>query len=315
LKQFKAQGFGKPSIRAMFYRLYGRGLIPNIGTAYNQFDSKMVKARESGEIPMDAFVDNTRRVIKDFRDISVDYKKLIDLRIEDVEDTIFDYNEYTAKWKDQPHYVEVWYEKQAMSDIFRSVLTPYRYDVRLVAIKGNDSLSNLWQSVLRLALAMREHKVKQVHILYFGDFDPSGSDMDRDLKERMTRYFLKLGIDFQHEIDRGRLDFHRVAITKEQIKKYDLPWKPDDETAMKMLKKDRRTARFLEEHKELMSTELDTLPAVIPDVFKKMVKDEIEKYFDKKIDKNLMKKHTQDDVVEYLKESIEDLARRWSSSD
>jgi len=45
---------------------------------------------------------------------------------------------------------------------------------------------------------------RRIHILYFGDFDPSGEDMDRHLKDALSYFF---------ERDHYLIDFERVAVT------------------------------------------------------------------------------------------------------
>jgi hypothetical protein len=55
---------------------------------------------------------------------------------------------------------------------------------------------------------------KEIHILYFGDFDPSGDDMDYHLNNAL-RFFGLEDIDFQ-----------RIAVTEEQIEEFHLPPMP-----------------------------------------------------------------------------------------
>jgi hypothetical protein len=59
-----------------------------------------------------------------------------------------------------------------------------------------------------------KHPDKRIHILYFGDFDPSGEDMDRHLVDALSYFF---------DLDRYLVDFERIAVTEDQIDEYDLP--------------------------------------------------------------------------------------------
>ncbi|MGC1931603.1 MAG: hypothetical protein WA667_21740 [Candidatus Nitrosopolaris sp.] len=52
---------------------------------------------------------------------------------------------------------------------------------------------------------------KEIHILYFGDFDPSGDDMDNHLDSALCYFGL------------GDIDLQRIAVTEEQIKEFNLP--------------------------------------------------------------------------------------------
>jgi hypothetical protein len=81
-----------------------------------------------------------------------------------------------------------------------------------------------------------------VTVLYFGDFDPSGEDMVRSLRDRLAWF------DCRPEII-------KCALTMRDIKRYNLP--PD------LAKKtDTRSAQFIRKHGDV-SVELDALPADI----------------------------------------------------
>lgn len=54
---------------------------------------------------------------------------------------------------------------------------------------------------------------KEIHILYFGDFDPSGNDMDSAL------CYISL----------GDIDLQRVAVIEERIKQSNLPVVPENQ--------------------------------------------------------------------------------------
>lgn len=73
-------------------------------------------------------------------------------------------------------------------------------------------------------------------LLYGGDFDPSGEDIDRDFIERT---------DCWDEVV-------RVALTAEQVRDYRLPVNPGKVT-------DSRAAGFIERHGQLVQVELDAL--------------------------------------------------------
>lgn len=79
-------------------------------------------------------------------------------------------------WEDQPSYVEVWLEKDALSGIFSDITE--EYGVTLVVGRGYNSWSAYKKAVDRF-IKMN----KPVSILYFGDFDPSGEDIVRALKD------------------------------------------------------------------------------------------------------------------------------------
>jgi hypothetical protein len=111
------------------------------------------------------------------------------------------------RWYKQPHYVEVWIEKQALASTFESFLNGR--DVRIVINKGFASWTFIHQNAQRLTQIVKEDPDRQIHILYFGDFDPSGEDMDRHLNEALIQFNLW-----------GIVEFERVAVTKEQIDEF-----------------------------------------------------------------------------------------------
>ncbi len=91
-------------------------------------------------------------------------------------------------------------------------------------------------------------------LIYAGDFDPSGTDIDRDFVDRSQCF---------HRV-------HRVALNPKQIKKYDLQ-------PMAGKASDTRAAGFVEKHGELIQVELDALP---PDVLEKLYWDVVKQYLD-----------------------------------
>ena len=115
------------------------------------------------------------------------------------------------KWKDQPNHVEVMVEKRALEGI----LIPACRDlgVNFTANKGYSSLSFMYRKGKELAEISSSGKL--VYILYFGDHDPSGLDMDRDIEERLSLFS---DITIQ--------DVSRLALTMPQIKKFKPPEDP-----------------------------------------------------------------------------------------
>jgi len=94
-------------------------------------------------------------------------------------------------------------------------------------------------------------------VLYFGDFDPSGIDIERDLSARLGRY------------KAGEFIVHRVALTKDQIVKYSLP-------PMPVKRSDARANNFVASYGDV-SVELD---AIDPNTLKLMVAQSIASYID-----------------------------------
>jgi len=96
-------------------------------------------------------------------------------------------------------------------------------------------------------------------ILYLGDHDPSGLDMDRDIHDRLEIY--------------GITDFEviRIGLTKEQIDTYKPPPNPAKFS-------DPRATDYVEKHGHV-SWEVDALP---PQVLDKIVRESIERHMNMK---------------------------------
>ena len=91
-------------------------------------------------------------------------------------------------------------------------------------------------------------------LLYAGDHDPSGEDIDRDFIART---------DCWDEV-------RRVALTAAQVTEYDLPPQPGKET-------DSRAHAFIQRHGRLVQVELDALP---PEILQSLYTDAIALFWD-----------------------------------
>lgn len=60
---------------------------------------------------------------------------------------------------------------------------------------------------------------QDVHILHFGDHDPSGIDMSRDLKDRFNIFLSPTGND-------GNFIFERCALNMDQVEELNPPENP-----------------------------------------------------------------------------------------
>ena len=81
--------------------------------------------------------------------------------------------------------IEVWNEKDDISGILKKVTLPY--SIPLVINKGYNSSTAMYNAYSRFSDAIQNGR--RVCILYFGDHDPSGLDMVRDIRERLMFMF------------------------------------------------------------------------------------------------------------------------------
>ncbi len=299
LKIYNKQGY-KPTVRTIFYRLHSKGLISNTTSSYSSLDRATVHAREDDILPMDCFADNSRHVIGDFNEIFYEPNEFIDRYLNHIKIIPEEYPNTIPLWYNQSEYVEVWTEKDAMVGTFQSILKGK--DVKIVPNRGFTSWAFLYECMK--ILKKWKDKGKNIHVLYYGDFDPSGDNMFDELKSRIS----KLGLESDINLRLDEIDFQRVAVTLEQIKKYNLPVKLDKSTEEKR-NRDSRTTGFVEKYERLYAVELDALPALIPDIFRKLVIQSVEKFYDKNIYTQIISNNSTDEINKLLKNRINQLSK------
>ncbi len=129
-----------------------------------------------------------------------------------------------------------------------------KYYIRTFPTRGYPSFSY----VRRMASYIRNRlKGKPTVVLYFGDLDPSGVDIERDLSERLQKY------------GAGDFKVRRIALTRDQILQYSLP-------PMPVKKSDARTPSFVANFGE-ETVELDALD---PNMLKLLVHRSVEEHID-----------------------------------
>ncbi len=223
------------TVRQVYYQLVARQLITNKRSQYQAVSKALVAARQEGLISWDWIEDRLRRprgvaMWSDLNDFASGAASSFRLDV----------------WEEQPLYLECWLEKDALSGIFEDVLRTY--GVTLNVGRGYDGWDSIHNASKRLSAGDT--------VLYFGDFDPSGEDMARSLRDRMAFF------DCRPEII-------KCALTPEDIERYALP--PDFAKTT-----DSRCAAFVAKHGDV-SVELDALPG---DVLKDRLVHEVEKRMD-----------------------------------
>ncbi len=176
VKEYSRQGYVL-TLRQLHYQLVTRNWIVNHDTAYKKLGSILDDCRYAGVIDWNAIEDRGRR-------------PYIPYSADDLADGLDDLrNQYRINRQEgQNTYVELWTEKDALSGILRR--STEKYHIQLVVNKGYTSSSAIYNAYERIVDKIKSGK--QVKILYFGDHDPSGLDMVRDIKDRLT-FFLTRG--------------------------------------------------------------------------------------------------------------------------
>lgn len=114
-----------------------------------------------------------------------------------------------GRWFKQPEVVEVWDEKNDLLESFYKLLEGKGIKTR--ANKGFSSFEFLYRCTEEIKPLVERFGRDHIHILYCGDWDPSGSTMEDYIKRRLKQ----LGLE--------GLDIKRIVVTPEQIDKYNLP--------------------------------------------------------------------------------------------
>lgn len=114
-------------------------------------------------------------------------------------------------WEQAEHYVEVWCESRSIAGTIQD--TCRELAVSLYPAGGFTSLTLAYEAA---HFINDEAEGRPVEIIYIGDYDAAGMLIDRSI-ERELRQHLDSGI---------LLNFHRIAITREQVERLDLPTKP-----------------------------------------------------------------------------------------
>ena len=201
LEDFEQQGYIL-TLRQLYYQLVSRGVIPNTVASYGRIGNVVNRGRLAGLIDWDMIEDRMR--IPQSRTHWSSPREIIEAAASSY---------YRARWDDQDYYIEVWCEKDAVSNIIQPVCR--RWDVTFMANRGYSSQSAMYAASRRLESAYSNGK--SLEVVYLGDHDPSGIDMTRDITDR-------LGIFLN---DGEPVSFvHRLALNMDQVKRYRPPENP-----------------------------------------------------------------------------------------
>lgn len=204
IADFQSQGYTL-TLRQLYYQFITINYFSNSERSYNRLGETISNARLAGLVSWDAIEDKTRFVRgKDHWN---------------GEDGHFDFMRDSKKWfnidmwENQPNYVEVWIEKDALLGVIERPC--WELDVPYMSCRGYMSQSEEWAAANRFSEAADSGR--NPVLIYLGDHDPSGIDMSRDHNDRLTMFLEHLGVD---------VDVRRVALNMDQVQKYKPPENP-----------------------------------------------------------------------------------------
>jgi hypothetical protein len=181
------------TVRNIYYRAVVAGLVPKTQAGYARVQRDLAEMRKSGELPYSWIVDNTRLI-----------------RAPEVFSSVEDALARTARfyrrdlWEYAEHQVEVWTESDSVAGVVANVTEDFA--VPLLAVKGFSSMSFTYAAARKM-----NHDGRPVKIIYVGDHDPSGLEIEASLRRHLEEH-----LEVPYEIA-------RVGVTWAQVERLDLP--------------------------------------------------------------------------------------------
>jgi hypothetical protein len=195
IDNYSAQGLTL-TLRQLYYRLVASDTIPNNFRSYKNLQRIVNDARLAGLIDWHAIEDRTRNL--DSPSSWEGPEAVIDAAA---------WSYRRNLWKDQPYYVEVWVEKDALLGVIQKACREHR--LPFFSCRGYTSQSEVWSAAMRLGAKDRECVV-----LHLGDHDPSGVDMTRDIQDRFRLF------------GATNTEVRRLALNMDQIRELNPPPNP-----------------------------------------------------------------------------------------
>lgn len=241
IREFRREGF-TPTLRQIYYGFVSRGWMPNNDKEYDKLGALLTDARLAGHVDWDAIEDRTRS-LKGLNHWESPHQ-IIDVYADHFN---------VDRWEAMDYRPEIWVEKDALAGIFARAGA--EMDVPYFSCRGYGSASEMWRAGMRMKGYYEEGKTPLV--FHFGDHDPSGIDMTRDITERLSLFS---GED---------VSVFRIALNMDQIEHYNPPPNPTKFT-------DSRATGYVELYGN-SSWELDALK---PSVLMQLARDAILPYRD-----------------------------------
>jgi hypothetical protein len=222
------------TLRQLFYRLVAALILPNSQYAYKKLSARTAEARRDGWFP--DLIDQIRTIHRD---------------------TVFDGHSDALQWltgfyrRDRTENQECPFTSGVEKATMVSQLRSWFGDLG-IPVLALDSYAS--QTYVDQVAADVLRQGRPALLVYAGDFDPSGEDIDRDFIKRSTCW--------------DKAD--RIALSAAQVREYQLPVNPGKTS-------DSRAAGFTERHGQLMQVELDALD---PANLRALYQDAIGQYWD-----------------------------------
>ena len=239
------------TLRQLFYRLVAAEILPNTRVAYQTLSSRTAAARRNGLFP--ALIDRTRRIhcFQSFDGPAEAQGWLRRIYRRD-------------RTEGQSWSVYLGVEKAGIVEQLEAWFGGH--GIPILALGGYSSQSYVDEIVTDV-----ESQDRPAVLIYAGDFDASGEDIQRDFLER-TSCFKRMT---------------RVALTTEQIEEHHLPEQMGKAT-------DSRAGQFVKRHGRLVQVELDALP---PDQLRDLYQEALDEFWDESAFATALERERKDAAV------------------
>jgi len=248
------------TLRQIFYRLVANYNYPNKNSTYAQLSKQLVKAREKGDIDEDRIEDRSREFLGEDNGFN-SLEEFLKYQIT----AFLDSPKYYSRnmWTEQPEFVIVWVEKDALSRVIFNIAE--KYNVITAPSRGYSSYTYIKKAIERFP------NDKEVTILHFADHDPSGLDMTRDVNERFNSYSSR------------EIKIERIALSYDQVQRYNLTLNPT-----------KRADPRAEDYISKFGDRCWELDAIEPNELQRMVEESIVRHIDEKIWNDTVEKREQE---------------------
>jgi hypothetical protein len=222
------------TLRQLFYRLVAAELLPNTAHAYKHLSRLTARGRRDGTFP--ELADRDRLIHQAATFTGPDDARAWLANV---------YRRDRTEGQDVSLYVGV--EKAGLVALLEAWFADL--GVPILALGGYASQTHADEVVRDV-----ERQGRPAVLLYAGDFDPSGEDIDRDFVDRTGCW----------------AEVRRIALPSDQVDEYDLP--PQVGKAS-----DSRASAFAARHGRLVQVEVDALP---PDTLRGLYQAAIDDWWD-----------------------------------
>lgn len=246
-----------PTLKTIFYSLVFLNIIPNSYNYYKYLGKYANHARINGDLPIGCFPEQELPRITNSYTEFVNAKEYIQKIVNYLEETSANPSIQDYKFSNKSNHIynniEIWVEKNALSFTLHNLLK--NSGVKIISNKRANNLEFINKNINRIKCSFKDDK--KIYILYFGNFDLFNNNIDKIINNTLMDFNLNI-------------DFNRIAVTENQMRKFHLPENPNPEIIRKLdsnLGKD----YFIRKYGRLFQIELESFQAYAPEKFKNIV--------------------------------------------